>query len=85
MRAGRAWSSTSEPVPQLVGGPPTLLRHAGIGCAAPVSGRRIDGAAVQWDCGSTIVDSEACESTSPAGRRKPSGPDGKVNISRLGS
>jgi len=38
------------------GGPPALVRHAWMGCAAPVGRNRIDGEGVQQDCGSTIAE-----------------------------
>ena len=43
-----------------------------------------DEAAVQRKCGSTIAESEESESTWPAGRRKPTAPDGRVNVNHPG-
>ena len=38
------------------------------GCTVPVGGRRIDGAGVERECGSTIAELEWCESVWAAGR-----------------
>src|SRR5665647_3821192 len=59
------------------GEPPALVRHALMGCAVPVGTDRIDGAGVQQESGSTIAESEECESTQP-----PDPPPGLRYLSR---